>query len=256
MQLTYYGANSWLLEFESLRILIDPWLVETLTFGGQAWLFEGSHRHPITIPDNIDLILLSQGLEDHTHRPTLAKLSKQIPVVASVSAAAIAQQLGFLNISPLKPGETYELESPNGLGGQLQIRATKGAPVPQVENGYVIQGQASGKTLYYEPHGYGDPVLAQYSPIDVVITPIVDLGLPLVGAIVRGGDRTAQLLETVQARYILPTAAGGAIAYSGILDKLLQTQGDAEEFRRRLQTRGLATELLIPKDQETLTIAA
>ncbi len=249
MQFTYYGANSWLLEFESLRILIDPWLVETLTFSGQSWLFEGSHTSRIAIPDNIDLILLSQGLDDHAHRPTLAKLAKDIPVVASRTAAAIAQDLGYLNITPLKPGETHEISK------KLQIIATKGAPVPQVENGYLIRGLSSGKSLYYEPHGYSDAALKDYSPIDVVVTPIVDLGLPVVGAIIRGNERTTQLLQDVQARYILPTAAGGEIAYSGILDKLLKAKGDAAEFRNLLQTQNLTTELLEPIDQVPLAIA-
>ncbi len=248
MQFTYYGANSWLLEFESLRILIDPWLVDTLTFGGQSWLFEGSHRSRIAIPDNIDLILLSQGLEDHSHRPTLAKLDKDIPVVASSTAAAIVQELGFLSVTPLKPGETHE------VGKQLTIRATKGAPVPQTENGYLIQGLKTGKSLYYEPHGYSDKALKDYSPIDVVVTPIVDLGLPVVGAIVRGNERTVQLLEEVQAQYVLPTSAGGEIEYAGILDKLLKTKGDAEQFRGLLQAQELSTELLEPLDQVPLAI--
>lgn len=249
MQFTYYGANSWLLEFESLRILIDPWLIDTLTFSGQSWLFEGSHRSHIAIPDNIDLILLSQGLEDHAHPPTLAKLDKDIPVVASRTAAAIVQELGFLNVTPLKPGETHELE------GQLQIRAMKGAPVPQIENGYLLEGLRNGQRIYYEPHGYSDKSLKDYSPIDVVVTPIVDLGLPVVGAIVRGNERTTELLEAVQARYVVPTAAGGEIEYAGILDKLLKTKGDAEQFRNLLQAQNLSTELLEPVDQVPLAIA-
>jgi len=35
MQLTWFGANSWLLEWQQ-RILIDPWLVGSLVFGGQT----------------------------------------------------------------------------------------------------------------------------------------------------------------------------------------------------------------------------
>lgn len=249
MQLTYYGANSWLLEFEALRILIDPWLVGSLTFGGQSWLFEGRHRHPVPIPEEIDAILLSQGLEDHAHRPTLAKLDKDIPVLASPSAAAVVQSLGYLNVTPLKPGETHILSD------SLKILATAGAPVPQVENGYLIQGIASGQSLYYEPHGYSDARLADHGPVDVVITPIVDLALPLAGAFVRGNQRTVDLLAELQSRYVLPTAAGGDIEYHGILDKILKTKGSPQQFRDRLKARGLDTQLVEPPAQTAFAIA-
>lgn len=248
MQLTYYGANSWLLEFESLRILIDPWLVDCLTFGGQSWLFEGRHRQAIALPEGIDAILLSQGLDDHAHRPTLARLDKDIPVIASPSAAAVVQELGYLNVTPLKPGETHR------LGQRLKLLATAGAPVPQVENGYLIEGLTSGQSLYYEPHGYGDPRLADYAPVDVVITPIVDLALPLAGAIIRGNGRTVDLLADLQASYILPTAAGGDIEYSGILDRFLRVKGGGEAFRSLLQAQGLTTELVEPLDQQAIAL--
>ena len=29
---TYLGANGWLLEFDQLRILVDPWLCGSLSF--------------------------------------------------------------------------------------------------------------------------------------------------------------------------------------------------------------------------------
>lgn len=29
---TYYGANGWLLEFDDLRVLVDPWLRGSLSF--------------------------------------------------------------------------------------------------------------------------------------------------------------------------------------------------------------------------------
>ena len=41
MQLTYFGANGWLLELAGQRLLLDPWLVGPLRFGGAGWLFEG-----------------------------------------------------------------------------------------------------------------------------------------------------------------------------------------------------------------------
>jgi L-ascorbate metabolism protein UlaG (beta-lactamase superfamily) len=246
MQLTYFGANSWLLEFEQLRILIDPWLVDSLTFGGQAWFFEGTHTLPTAIPENIDLILLSQGLPDHAHPPTLEKLDRALPVIGSKSAAKLVQNLGYKHVTVLSPGETHR------IGEALEILATAGAPVPQIENGYVLTGLTTGKTLYYEPHGFSDRTLP--TPIDVVITPIVDLSIPLAGAFIKGNKTTLDLLQTLQARYILPTAAGDGVEYSGVIDKLLSVQGGPASFRQQLQAAALATELIEPKPQTAIAL--
>ena len=64
MYLTYLDSNSWLVEMGGQNILIDPWLVGSLTFGNLDWLFKGSRPQERPIPEKIDLILLSQGLED------------------------------------------------------------------------------------------------------------------------------------------------------------------------------------------------
>jgi L-ascorbate metabolism protein UlaG (beta-lactamase superfamily) len=108
MYLTYYGANSWLLEFDNMRVLIDPWLVGSLVFANQEWLFKGDRLNAIEpLPDNIDLILLSQGLEDHAHRPTLETLPHQIPVIASPNGAKVATEMGYETVTALAPGETH-----------------------------------------------------------------------------------------------------------------------------------------------------
>ena len=38
---TYYGANGWLLEFNNLRVLVDPWLRGSLSFPPGSWLLKG-----------------------------------------------------------------------------------------------------------------------------------------------------------------------------------------------------------------------
>lgn len=241
MQLTYFGANAWQIDLGDRTLLIDPWLVGSLTFGNAKWLFEGKHRVAPTIPDRIDLILLSQGLEDHAHRPTLTHLDRQIPVVGSPTAIQVAQTLGYQNLTTLKPGETHQ------IGDWLSIQALAGAPVPQIENGYILTDLKQNKRLYYEPHGFSPADIAQYAPVETIITPIVTLGLPLIGPIIKGNANTVTLARSLQAKYVLPTAAGGDIEYSGILDRFLQIEGSPEAFRQQLQAAGLATELLDPK---------
>lgn len=250
MNLTYFDSNSWLIEIDRLRILLDPWLVGKLTFGNQAWLFEGSKNNPQPIPPNIDLILLSQGLEDHAHPPTLKELDKSIPVVASPNAAKVVKELGYTNITPLKHHQTYQL-------GQVEIQAVPGSPVGPtlVENGYIIKGLESGKNIYYEPHGYHSDSLKEAAPIDVIITPIINLKLPLLGAVIKGQATALQLCKQLNPQVILATAAGGDIDFKGVITSVLQADGTVAEFNRLLEQNNLSTKAIDPQSGQTIELS-
>lgn len=251
MHYTYYGANSWLLELGNLRILVDPWLVGSLVFANSPWLFKGDRAQPLdTLPENIDLILLSQGLEDHAHKPTLEQLDKTIPVVASPSATKIVQSLGYSQVTSLAPGETTTVAE------TLTIQALSGAPIGlQVENGYVLSETSEPCRVYYEPHGFPPSTLDEIESVDVVISPVVNLALPLAGPIIKGHETAMTLAQQLRPQWFLPTAAGGDVAYSGILDKLLSQEGSIEDFRNTLSKNDLATQVVEPTvNQRTSTL--
>ncbi|NJO96391.1 MAG: MBL fold metallo-hydrolase [Pleurocapsa sp. CRU_1_2] len=250
MNLTYFDSNSWLIEIDRMRILIDPWLIGKLTFGNQAWLFEGSKNNSQPIPENIDLILLSQGLEDHAHPPTLKELDKSIPVVASPNAAKVVKELGYINITALEHQKTYQL-------GQVKIKAVPGSPVGPtlVENGYIITGLESGKNIYYEPHGYHSDSLEEAAPIDVIITPIINLKLPLLGAVIKGQQTALQVCKQLNPQVILATAAGGDIDFKGVITSILKAEGSVEEFNRLLEQNNLSTKAIDPQSGETIELS-
>ena len=243
MHLTWLDNNSWLIELGGQRILLDPWLVGTLVFGNAPWFFEGRHLQPPPFPEQIDLILLSQGLEDHAHTPTLQQLDRSIPVVASPNATKVVQKLGYSHITTLAHGETFTLDD------HLQIQATQGSPIGPflVENGYLLTELSSGTKLYYEPHGFHPASLQALAPVDVIITPLVNLGLPLVGPIVQGKKTALQVVEWLKPRVIIPTAAGGTVEYHGILPTLLQTEGSIAEMQATLAAQHLSTQVLTPQ---------
>ena len=215
MHATYYGANGWLLEFGNLRVLVDPWLSGALQFPPGPWFFEGQLRVCQPVPADLDLLLLTQGLDDHAHSPTLQLLPRTLPVVGSLTAAAKVRGLGFESVRALKPGDSCQ-------HGDLRITATAGAPVPQVENGYLLEHPAG--SLYLEPHGYL-PADLPAQTLDAVITPVVDLGLPVAGAFVRGQAVLPQLLERFHPRTVLASTAGGDVQFSGVLTRLLWMKG-------------------------------
>jgi hypothetical protein len=217
---TYLGANGWLLDFaHGPRVLVDPWLVGPLQFGPGAWLLKGELAHPQPVPEGVDLLLLTQGLSDHCHPASLALLPKDLPMVGSAAAAQRARALGFATVTALRPGERHGL-------GALTITATAGAAVPQVENGYLLEHP--GGSLYLEPHGFLGADLP-VSRLTAVITPVIDVGLPLAGAFVRGRTALPQLLERFRPATVLASTTGGDVRFSGALAGLLQVQGTPEE---------------------------
>ena len=54
---TYYGANGWLVEFDNIVILVDPWLNGDLTFPPGDWLIKGELAKEIEAPNNINFLL-------------------------------------------------------------------------------------------------------------------------------------------------------------------------------------------------------
>jgi L-ascorbate metabolism protein UlaG (beta-lactamase superfamily) len=217
-----------------------------LVFSNLDWLFKGSRHQPRPIPENIDLILLSQGLEDHAHPPTLKQLNRTIPVVGSVSAAKVVRELGYTEVTALAHGETFTLNK------SVEIQATKGSPIGPnvVENGYLIKELETGLSLYYEPHGFHDPSLKKAAPVDVVITPLLDLALPLVGSIIKGTKSALEVAQWMQPQVILPTAAAGDVVYEGLLINLLRAVGSLEEFRASLAHNNLSTQVIEPQPGE------
>ncbi|MFB2923962.1 MULTISPECIES: MBL fold metallo-hydrolase [Aerosakkonema] len=246
MYLTWFDSNSWLIEIGGKRILLDPWLVGALVFGKIDWLFKGMKQTQRPIPENIDLILLSQGLEDHAHPETLKQLDRTIPVVGSPNAAKVARELGYTQVTALPHGETFAIDK------SIEIKATPGSPIGPtlIENGYLLKELETGFTLYYEPHGYHPPSLKEAAPVDVVITPIIDLALPLVGPIIKGTKSALSVAKLLQPQVMLPTAAGGDVVFEGLLMFLLKAVGSADEFRSKLAENNLSTRVIEAKPGE------
>lgn len=105
-QLDYvsYQGNTFKVKFQrtGLTVLFDPWLVDDLVFAGQDWLYRGKKTASLPPFDEMasaDIIVLTQAWDDHCHLPTLKRLPKSTPVVASTQAARVALELGFTNVT-------------------------------------------------------------------------------------------------------------------------------------------------------------
>lgn len=235
MQLTWFDGNSWLIEIGNKRILLDPWLVGSLIFSNQSWLFKGEKLTQYPIPDNIDLILLSQGLEDHAHPDTLKQLNHNIPVLGSPNAAKVCENLGYKKVNSLAHGADFTLDE------QVYIKAIPGSPIGLnlVENGYIIRDLNTGESIYYEPHGFHSPSLKDEQLIDVIITPLINLNLFLLGSFIKGQKSALEVCKSLKPKFILPTAAGGEVEYHGLLKFILSEEGTINDFRSLLTNNNI-----------------
>ncbi len=248
MHLTRIDLNSWLWQVAGKTILVDPWLVDPLVFYGQPWLFTADHNRPLaftpaSLPP-IDLILLSQGLDDHCHQPTLEQLDRTIPVIASPMAAQVVRSLGYTQVTALAPWQEITLDN-------LHITAVPGATIQpgQVENGLWLRDRTTNTALYYEPHlvplANLQTARQKLGPVDLVIAPVIGQIFPLLGQVIMGPLEAVAVANLLQPRYFMPTALGD-IRASGLLPMLIKTVGSVEEFRDRLIATGLPIEFLNP----------
>ncbi|EAZ92206.1 MBL fold metallo-hydrolase [Crocosphaera chwakensis] len=252
MKLTWLDNNSWLIEISGKRILLDPWLVGPLVFGNLDWLFKGVKSNAYDVNKPIDLILLSQGLDDHAHIPTLKELDHNIPVVASPNATKVVKELGYTDIRTLEHGDSYTLDE------TIDIKAFPGSLVgPQlVENAYIINDLTEGQKLYYEPHGNHCSELQGEGDIDIILTPVVGISILHLLPILQGQQTTLKLCQTLKPKFILPTAGAKETEYEGLLVSLLRQEGTIDKFRQQLQNNNLATQVMTPNPGETVNLTS
>ncbi len=218
---TYFGANGWLIEFSSLKILIDPWLRGDLVFDPRGWIIRGQLKERFDLPKGIDLILLTQGLPDHAHRETLELFDLNTPVIGSVNACKLVKEIGFSDVRQIKPGNRLEFLN-------IEIMATKGAPIPAPENGYIIKSGVN--SMYIEPHGFVDESIEQQK-IDIVISPVVNIGIPFIGSFIKGEEAISKLDKLFGPKYLLSSTIGGKIDFKGFLGNLINQDNIKHDVR-------------------------
>ncbi len=250
MKLTWLDNNSWLMEISGKRILLDPWLVGSLVFGNLDWLFKGIKEKTYDINQPIDLILLSQGLDDHAHIPTLKELDHHIPVVASPNGTKVVKELGYTEIHTLDHGDTYTLDE------TVEIKALPGSLIgPQlVENAYIITDLKQQQKLYYEPHGNHCSQLSEEGNIDIILTPVVGVSILHLLPVLQGQQTTLKLCQTLKPKVILPTADAKETEYQGILASILRQEGTIDKFRQQLQDNNLTTQVMTPHPGEMVDL--
>ena len=235
-----------------VSVVIDP-LASQLDFG-IPWGYR-ANKQTLSEDATIDLIcdanpshcLLTMGLDDHTHLPTLARVQERLPdlqyiVAPSCRAKLLEFGLGADRITVLDHGESCDLSD------GASVRATEGAlvgpPWQRRENGFLLRldGDGDDLSVYYEPHG--DVVMKNIAGLraDVMVSPVTRQSLPAqvpAGGqftLVYGGDRTLEISESLGAEVIIPLG-NGALDVDGPLAGLVAAEGDVDDFERLVSRR-------------------
>eukprot|EP00580_Thalassiosira_gravida_P009206 CAMPEP_0201635114 /NCGR_PEP_ID=MMETSP0493-20130528/7778_1 /ASSEMBLY_ACC=CAM_ASM_000838 /TAXON_ID=420259 /ORGANISM="Thalassiosira gravida, Strain GMp14c1" /LENGTH=344 /DNA_ID=CAMNT_0048107043 /DNA_START=178 /DNA_END=1212 /DNA_ORIENTATION=+ len=242
-------------------IVIDP-IASQLDFGIPN-LYR-ANKNILSERQTIDLIcdanpshcLLTMGLDDHTHLPTLEQLQARMPELQYVIAPSCEQKLlefGLNSdfITVLDHGEVCTLAE--GATATATEGALVGPPWQKRENGYILELNHSnrnnnisedGLSIYYEPHA--DVILNNISKLraDIMISPVTKQSLPAqvpsVGqyTLVYGGETTLQIAEILGARVLVPLG-NGALDVDGPLAGLVAAEGDASDFERLVEGRNV-----------------
>jgi L-ascorbate metabolism protein UlaG (beta-lactamase superfamily) len=259
---THLECNGQLWRFTSrdtsLSVVVDP-LASQLDFG--IPLGYRANKKILSEQATIDLIrkadpshcLLTMGLDDHTHSPTIRRLRETNPNMRYVVAPSAERKLldsgvDASMISVLRHGQSYDFMQ--GASVTATPGALVGPPWQMRENGFLLQFYGNGiqdndnLSIYYEPHN--DVVLGDIQKMkiqaDIVVMPITKQSLPAQFpamtqfTLVYGAERALEIAETLRAKVIIPLG-NGVLDTDGPLAQMIQASGDVHEFELLLNDR-------------------
>eukprot|EP01041_Mallomonas_annulata_P001564 gene1564-3020_t len=247
--LKFLESNSWIWNINDFSILVDP-VMDVLDFGipvfysGRKKFIDGNTELD-RISGSVDFVLISQGLDDHAHTPTLKRLVKMRPgmnYIAPPSAKPVMNQCGISdsNINFISPGQAKTMIKGSS---EIEIIATSGAlvgpPWEAPQNGYIIKSKKTFQksfSMYYEPHCMYDPSELSRYQVDYVISPVVAQELPAY-TLVAGQEKALDLAKLLKAKTVIPMN-NGELEQSGILSLLVRTRGTVESFKTLVSQSG------------------
>ena len=234
----------WQIPEVNVSLVIDP-IASELNFG-IPWVYRANKKvldEEATFRAIVEAApthcLLSQGLDDHTHLPTLSRLVEKLPNLQFLVAPSALDKLASIlpndrasRITVLSSGQVYALTP------EVTIRATQGAlvgpPWQARENGWLLLVQGRG-IVYMEPHADVDNEALRGLQADICISPVKEQSLPAqlprIGqfTLVYGGSRTLEIAQALRASTVIPLG-NGDLRTAGPLAKLVQATGSVADF--------------------------
>lgn len=213
--------NSWLVDLDGKKILIDPWL-----FGAEVdffpWFNKQWHRtKPLEMGEipEYDFVLITQKYPDHFHRETLKKLeAKNLVVPKSIEKKCKA-------LLPKATVNSFNDDLLNCFGTGINIHfLSTSRKLDPIYDALIIE---NGKhAIFMATHGYTLitkhlQTVNQFKPYDLLVTPFNLYELPgfLGGKVSMGIENVRHLNEIVEPKYMVATHDEDKFA-SGLISKL------------------------------------
>ncbi|NLR90125.1 MULTISPECIES: MBL fold metallo-hydrolase [Flammeovirga] len=199
--------NSWFLEFDGLRILVDPWLegteVDFFTWFNTQW-----HR-TAPVPYNelpaFDVVLITQKYPDHFHHQTLEKLQPKLVIGPDSIQKDLMKLLPNTEFHALNKKQTKV----NVKGIDVHFLPTRRWIDPIYDAIVLSNGNES---VYFMTHGFTldqahQEQLKEVGDCSLLVTPFNLYKLPFfLGGVVSPGIKGVEhLCETIQPKVVVPT---------------------------------------------------
>ena len=242
----------------SLSVVIDP-LASQLDFG-IPWGYR-ANKKCLSEHATLDLIcsakpshcLLTMGLDDHTHLPTINILREKIPMLKYIVAPSAEKKLldcgvdaSFITV--LRHGQSRDLIPGSSL--TATPGALVGPPWQMRENGYLLKLGCDNAqkenciSIYYEPHN--DVIFKDIEDLnehaDIVVLPVTKQSLPASFpredqfTLVHGGERALETAELMRAKVIIPLE-NGVLETKGPLSNLVVATGSTTDFEKLVEEK-------------------
>lgn len=270
VRFTHMENNTLVLKYGSSTFLIDPWLTGDLIFLNPRFfqLRKGKPPNPSADPRNFDIssvtaVVLTQGLPDHAHPPTLKTFPRTIPIIAAEDAKSLLDSLGFENVTILKHGATVTAVSTDSPAETVTLTGAKGSLVgppwsnPQLAILFNFGAGENTFRVYHEPHCNHDSEFLQKwrGNLDAVITPVKSAKLPLLGnfALVNGVPEAVTLCKDARPKVCVGFDNSGGEPVSGVLFNFVEGKGGFDDLRKAIEKDDDLTDMEVIGDVEALT---
>jgi len=240
--LTWLGHSTVVIDLKGTRVITDPVL------RGRIWHLRRDAVVAPTAMGHLDAILVSHTHYDHLDLSSLARLDRNLPVVAPRGVARLVRRRGFEHVVELDVGEELAL-------GAVRIRATHAehessrgplsAHTPSL--GYIVEG---GARIYFAGDTELFPEMRHIGPVDVALLPVAGWG-PRLGAGHLDPAGAAEALRLLHPKAAVPI-------HWGTFRRILAERPDdrpAREFVRIAHQVAPEVDVRVLSIGETLTLA-
>ncbi len=224
--------QSWRVDVGGVRVLIDPWLTNEMTYA-----FGMATRRRSWAPEpaawQCDVLVLTTHFGDHLHPPSLAMLPRDVPAYSTPAGSRRLRKLGFTQVRAVAAGARIELSG----AGALQCVAPS---FPFSGSALGLLFHEGARRAYLEAHVTTPARLKDIGPVDALVSTAESVRLFGI-QLSMGVERASRAALAAQAKVFAPTGLHPQVT-TGLLPAMLSIRSEPEALARALQQVGSRAE--------------